>query len=65
RLTPDIRVTSLSQEHGKVNAPLPLGTRLRILPNHSCLVVPHFRHYVLARGERVMGRWPIRHRSFE
>ncbi|MEM1178343.1 MAG: alanine racemase [Acidobacteriota bacterium] len=65
QLNPDIRVISLSQEHGKVNAPLPLGTRLRILPNHSCLVVPHFRHYVLARGDRVLGRWPIRHRSFE
>ena len=63
QLTPDIRVVNLSQEHGKVNAPLPVGTRLRILPNHSCLVVPHFRSYQLARGEQVVGSWPIRHRT--
>ncbi|MEM6792651.1 MAG: alanine racemase [Acidobacteriota bacterium] len=65
RLNPEIRVVGLSQEHGKVNAPLPVGTRLRILPNHSCLVVPNFRRYVVARGEEIVDFWPISHRTSE
>ncbi len=50
-------VTSLSQEHGIVNRPLPVGTRLRVLPNHSCLVVPNFERYHVVEGERVVDRW--------
>ncbi|MEM8929809.1 MAG: alanine racemase [Acidobacteriota bacterium] len=61
-LDPEIRLTGLSQEHGVVSAPLPVGTRLRILPNHSCLVVPYFESYVAVRGDRVIARIPIRHR---
>ncbi len=58
-LDPDIRVESLSQEHGILSAALPVGERVRILPNHSCLVVPHFDRYVLARGDEVVGHAPI------
>jgi len=59
-LRPEMRVVSLSQEHGIVDAPLAVGSRLRILPNHSCLVVPHFSRYLVARGDRVLGQLPIR-----
>ena len=58
-LSEDVRVASLSQEHGIVNASLPVGQRLRILPNHSCLAVPCFDEYVLVRGEEIVGRAPI------
>ncbi len=58
-LSADLRVVSLSQEHGILNAPLPVGDRVRILPNHSCLVVPNFDRYVLARGNKVAGTAPI------
>lgn len=58
-LLEDCRLVSLSQEHGKADAPLPVGTRTRILPNHSCLVVPNFTEYVVARGDEVVDRWPI------
>lgn len=61
-LNPDIRLTSLSQEHGIVNAPLPVGTRLRILPNHSCLAVPCFSAYAAVRGDAVVGYIDIDHR---
>ena len=61
QLDPEIRVVSLSQEHGRVSAPLPVGTRLRISPNHSCLTVPCFSSYVAVRGDRIVGRVPIRH----
>ncbi len=54
-LAADLRVESLSQEHGILSAALAVGERVRILPNHSCLVVPNFDRYVLARGDRVVG----------
>ncbi len=58
-LSADVRVVSLSQEHGILSAALGVGERVRILPNHSCLVVPNFEHYVLVRGEEVVGSAPI------
>ena len=59
RPDPEIHLTTLSQEHGKVSAPLPVGTRLRVVPNHSCLAVPCFGRYWVVRGEEVVGRWGI------
>lgn len=56
---PETWVTSLSQEHGILNRRLPVGTRLRILPNHSCLVVPNFERYHVVRRGRVVERWEI------
>ncbi len=53
-LEPETRVVSLSQEHGIVNANLAVGTRVRVLPNHSCLVVPNFEHYLAVRGDRIV-----------
>jgi D-serine deaminase-like pyridoxal phosphate-dependent protein len=62
RLSEQLRVTSLSQEHGIVSRPRPIGERLRILPNHSCLTVAQFDEYFVTRGDRVVDRWPI-HRA--
>lgn len=53
------RLTSLSQEHGIVGAPFPVGTRLRVLPNHSCLTVAQFDEYLVVRGDEVVDRWKI------
>ena len=61
-LSEDLRVVSLSQEHGILSRPQPVGRRLRILPNHSCLTVAHFDEYAVVRGEEVVDRWPI-HRA--
>lgn len=55
----DRRVVSLSQEHGIVNARLPVGERVRILPNHSCLTAACFDEYYVVRGNEVVGRWKI------
>lgn len=55
----DAMLTSLSQEHGIVNARLPVGARLRILPNHSCLTVACWDEYIVVRGEEVVGQWGI------
>ncbi|UCD36810.1 MAG: alanine racemase [Fidelibacterota bacterium] len=66
---PDIHVESLSQEHGIIRALAPesladlrVGTRVRILPNHSCLTVALFDHYMVVKGQEVVDQWTI-HRS--
>jgi D-serine deaminase-like pyridoxal phosphate-dependent protein len=53
------QVVSLSQEHGVVDANLAIGSRLRILPNHSCLTVAQFDELVVVRGDEVVDRWKI------
>jgi D-serine deaminase-like pyridoxal phosphate-dependent protein len=54
RILPDLIVTAANQEHGIVAArpgsgrqlpDLPVGTRLRILPNHACATAAQFGHY--------------------
>jgi D-serine deaminase-like pyridoxal phosphate-dependent protein len=56
----DARLVSLSQEHGKVSRALPVGSRVRILPNHSCLAVACFDEYHVVRGKQVVDRWRVR-----
>ncbi len=55
----DLRVVSLSQEHGKLSRTQPVGTRLRILPNHSCLTAACFPECFVVRGQRVVDRWRV------
>jgi D-serine deaminase-like pyridoxal phosphate-dependent protein len=63
-----LSLIGLSQEHGKIhigesftNKNLQVGDRLRILPNHSCLVTAlHDPLYVLDGGE-ITAEWrPVR-----
>lgn len=56
----DLRLTSLSQEHGVLSRPLPWGERVRILPNHSCLAAACFDRYHVVRGDEVVDRWRVR-----
>ncbi|MCG8469825.1 MAG: alanine racemase [Gemmatimonadetes bacterium] len=53
------RVTSVSQEHGRISAPRSVGEKLRILPNHACLTVAQFDHFTVVRGADVVDRWKI------
>jgi len=64
-----LRVVSLSQEHGVVRsardfAPgeLPIGSLLRIVPNHSCLAAALFDRYaVVGAAGAVVAEWrPVR-----
>jgi D-serine deaminase-like pyridoxal phosphate-dependent protein len=62
-----LAVTSLSQEHGVIGSDRPLhrswhpGTRLRILPNHSCVAAACFDRYHVVRGDEVVDEWhPLR-----
>ncbi len=54
------RLTSLSQEHGIASGTLPVGERVRILPNHSCLTAACFDSYAVHRGDDIVDSWKIR-----
>ncbi|MHC4606090.1 MAG: alanine racemase [Planctomycetota bacterium] len=61
---PGLKLFSLSQEHGQIGSTrrldfpgFPVGSRVRILPNHSCMAAAMFdRYHVVRRGE-VIGEW--------
>ncbi len=65
---PGLRISALSQEHGQIvgRTPLdysrhPVGGKLRILPNHSCLAAALFERYLVIRGTAVVDEWrPVR-----
>lgn len=63
---PGMVVADVHQEHGFVrcaNGPIrfeqyPVGSRLRILPNHACMTVAPYREYlVLEAGNPRLGHW--------
>ncbi|HZF78359.1 MAG TPA: alanine racemase [Rubrivivax sp.] len=64
---PDLYVSSTSQEVALVTtrsgAPVPLqrfpvGTKLRVLPNHSCFTAAaHDQYHVVQGGDEVVARW--------
>lgn len=58
-LRSDLRLVSLSQEHGRMSGRLDVGERVRILPNHSCLAAACFDRYHVVRGDEVLDRWKI------
>jgi D-serine deaminase-like pyridoxal phosphate-dependent protein len=59
-----LHVDGLSQEHGKIFVQddallekLEVGTRLRILANHSCLTAAQFNHYNVLENDQIVDRW--------
>ncbi|MCY3598638.1 MAG: alanine racemase [Gemmatimonadetes bacterium] len=60
RALSDHRVTSVSQEHGRLSGRFAVGEKVRVLPNHACLTVAHFDRFEVVRGRRVVDRWKIR-----
>ncbi len=67
-LADDLILVSLSQEHGiaarRDGAPVaperyPVGTLLRILPNHACATAAqHERYQVVSGGSEILKTWP-------
>lgn len=63
---PGLRVTRVWQEHGLVvsDAALPvsafpLGSRVRVLPNHACpTAAAHDRYFVVNGQQQVIAEWP-------
>lgn len=61
-----LRLESLSQEHGVFHAQddailkrLRVGTRLRILANHSCLTAAQHSYYNVLENGRIIDKWKI------
>jgi D-serine deaminase-like pyridoxal phosphate-dependent protein len=59
-----LRIDSLSQEHGKVTVTgafdferFPVGSKLRIIPNHSCLTAAMFDVYHVVRNGSIVDEW--------
>jgi D-serine deaminase-like pyridoxal phosphate-dependent protein len=57
------RIESLSEEHGVVRVEpgetFRVGCKVRVLPNHACVVSNLHDRVVLARGNRVEGEWSV------
>ena len=66
RPLPGLKVARVWQEHGLVTAPhplppdaFPIGSRVRILPNHACpTAAAHDRYFVVDAGRTVVAEWP-------
>jgi D-serine deaminase-like pyridoxal phosphate-dependent protein len=65
RPIPDLIVVDAHQEHGVIahrsggkSPALPVGTRVRILPNHACATGAQHEGYYVVEGKRVvLARW--------
>ncbi len=62
----NLRVNSLSQEHGEILAvddnafeKLKVGSRVRILANHSCLTALQHSHYHILNDGEIVDKWEI------
>lgn len=69
RLLPGLQVQAASQEHGVIRhtdgaSPqdivqrLPIGARVRVLPNHACATAAQYDRYHTVRGQAVHASWP-------
>lgn len=61
---PDVVVTRMSEEHGVLDLSRTdwrprLGDRVRVVPNHVCIVVHLFDEVVGVRGDAVETRWSV------
>lgn len=63
----EMRLTSLSQEHGVVenaeSLSYKVGDRVRILANHSCMTAAQYSHYNVLDDGEIGDRWQI-HRGW-
>jgi D-serine deaminase-like pyridoxal phosphate-dependent protein len=62
---PGLAVANVHQEHGTVPVPdavwferLPVGSLVRILPNHACITCAAYEAYTVVRGGEVVDKWP-------
>ena len=62
----NLRIQTLSQEHGEISVAdaqvfnnLKVGSRVRILANHSCLTALQHSHYHILENGQIVDRWEI------
>jgi len=56
---PGVSYVRVSDEHGNLDADIPLGTKLRLIPGHCDPTVNLYDWCVAVRGDRVEALWPI------
>ena len=60
---PDIAVDQLSGEHGRLRCAseigLKVGQRVRIVPNHACVVTNMVDAVHILSGDKVVAVWPV------
>ncbi|MEP9374345.1 D-TA family PLP-dependent enzyme [Mesorhizobium sp. KR1-2] len=60
---PDISIDQLSEEHGRLVSQgeigLTVGQRIRIVPNHACVVVNMVDEVQIVHGEEFVAAWPV------
>ncbi len=62
---PGLYVAAVSQEHGLVPVPepswfdrMPIGAKVRIIPNHACITAAAYDRYHVVEGVAVVAEWP-------
>ena len=62
----NLTVSEMSQEHGTVivkdentSERLKVGSRVRVLANHSCLTAAQHSHYNVLEGDNIVDQWKI------
>ncbi|MFN2316779.1 MAG: alanine racemase [Gemmatimonadales bacterium] len=65
---PEVTVKAMSEEHGTLDLSRTtwrprVGERVRIIPNHVCIVTHLFDEVVGVRGEEVVKRWTVEARG--
>jgi D-serine deaminase-like pyridoxal phosphate-dependent protein len=55
----DLVVERVTQEHGVIlgGRHLPIGSKVRVLPNHACITAAAHDHYRVVEDGAVVGRW--------
>jgi len=62
-VVPEVMVEDVFQEHGVVRGAglsfdrFPIGSRLRVLPNHACMTAAQYSRYHVVHEERVVATW--------
>jgi len=63
RVIEGLKVDEAYQEHGLIRGPgadpdhFPLGSRVRVLPNHACMTAAAYASYHVVEGTSVVGSW--------
>lgn len=64
---PELRLARVTEEHGILDVPheceLPIGTRLRIIPNHCCGTINMHDEVVALRADVVTATWSVAARA--
>jgi D-serine deaminase-like pyridoxal phosphate-dependent protein len=66
---PELRVERLFEEHAILTSEtpvaLPVGSRVRVIPNHSCATVNLHERMLLVEGFQIVDVWPVDARGWD